>query len=68
MTQEMEAMIKLVQGSSVDKETPMRPLHISLLTNPPKNIIVCGKCKLEVTEIHKYCSQCGQKIDWSDEE
>ena len=29
---------------------------------------ICPKCKKEVYPTNKYCSRCGQKLDWSDED
>ena len=53
----------------IDKEMPMKTLHISLLSNPPQNIIACGNCKgNNLGQSFKYCPSCRQKIDWSDEE
>ena len=53
----------------VDKATPMKPLHVNLLSNPPRNIIVCGNCAASnLGKLFKYCSNCGQKIDWRYEE
>ena len=50
----------------VDKEKPMKPLHISLLSNPAQNIIACGNCKgNNLGQSFKYCPSCGQKIDWN---
>ena len=49
----------------VDKEMPMKTLHISLLSNPPQNIIACGNCKgNNLGQSFKYCPSCRQKIDW----
>jgi hypothetical protein len=53
----------------VDKETPMKPRYISLLTNPPQPRTICGNCKggyLERT--FNFCHKCGQRIDWSKDE
>ena len=45
----------------VDKETPMKVIHFHH----------CPKCEANVSDemsLDKhYCSNCGQKIDWSDE-
>lgn len=59
----------IVLKELVDKEKPMKPLHISLLSNPPQNIIACGNCKgNNLGQSFKYCPSCRQKIDWNDEE
>ena len=46
----------------VKKETPMKPLKLS-------EGDFCRKCKCEIPENveAKYCPNCGQKLDWSDE-
>ena len=44
----------------VDKETPMKP---------KRNKRYCGNCDtVRLLPYDNYCSNCGQKIDWSDEE
>lgn len=56
----------------VDKETPMKPIYENDLVD--ENIVVdtwayCPKCKEELEHNRwgeKYCSYCGQKLDWSD--
>ena len=51
----------------VDKETPMKKIFSEEL-----GVTTCGSCKKYLVSsnnwIPKYCSECGQKIDWSDEE
>ena len=51
-----------------DKETPKRAIIIS----NDKNILIfdCPKCgKRTHTNLQRnYCGECGQKLDWSDEE
>jgi Zn finger protein HypA/HybF involved in hydrogenase expression len=50
----------------VDKETPMKPKYISLLTNPPKHKVVCSNCHGPYLErVFKFCPNCGHRIDWS---
>ena len=41
----------------------------------PKNVIfmsdkskVCGRCKQRVLRYQPYCEDCGQALDWNDEE
>ena len=64
-----EVLLKLV-----DKEIPMKPKHkeVANLSQDgffPLVIGHCDKCGWEdLTELNSYCSNCGQRIDWSDEE
>lgn len=58
--------IKTILEAWEDKETPKKPerfiskFHVS----PPK----CPVCKtIPHTCTQKYCDECGQKLDWSDE-
>lgn len=54
----------LVLKKLVDKETPKKPLEIG-------NILVmdgCPKCRMPISTRYNYCPECGQKLDWSDEE
>ena len=56
----------------VDKETPMKPKNREYVNMAENNFIgleigQCNNCDFETTEVHNYCSQCGQKIDWGDE-
>ena len=49
----------------VDRETPMKPIE---LINDERSTThnCCPKCEVEVD--FRYCSDCGQRLDWSDEE
>ncbi len=51
----------------VDKETPMKTIFSKEL-----GVTTCGSCKKYLVSsnnwIPKYCSECGQKIDWGNEE
>ena len=44
----------------VDKETPMKPYKDGKKYK-------CSRCKLQRVS-SRYCADCGQKIDWSNEE
>ena len=50
----------------IDKETPMKPLWET------KGYRRCSTCKLRLVSTNNqfinYCSDCGQKVDWGDEE
>lgn len=52
----------------VDKETPKKPAqHIHSKTK--EVYYECRGCGIAgITKAHKYCSECGQKLDWSDSE
>lgn len=58
----------------VDKETPMRVLvEVWELSSTDEKDILCPKCNalLGTTEERyesNYCYNCGQKLDWSDED
>ena len=66
------AYVELMK-ESVDKETPMKPTMVmlfgDLVPTCPKN--GCGVGLNHIESIwHKssYCGNCGQKIDWSEDE
>ena len=48
----------------VKKETPMKPNHLE------NGYRQCGNCGMKLLSTNgtpfKYCSECGQRIDWSD--
>ena len=48
----------------VDKETPMKP---PLKWEYAKPQTRC-KCTAGVEKYHNYCWDCGQKLDWSDDD
>lgn len=51
----------------IDKATPKKPLRFKdkFYISPPK----CPICKtIPHTGNQKYCDECGQKLDWSDED
>lgn len=50
----------------VDKETPMKVEYVLQIDD---EVWVCPKCNNVWTSIKsiKYCDNCGQKLDWSDE-
>lgn len=49
----------------IDRETPKKPIE---LINDERSTThnCCPKCEVEVD--FRYCSDCGQRLDWSDEE
>lgn len=46
----------------VDREKGVKPADAFDYDNN----IYCGKCGFIVSRRHKYCTQCGYKLDWSD--
>ena len=51
----------------VDKETPMKP-RFAHLDKINMNIYGCPNCKALASKTHPRCPNCGQKIDWSDDD
>ena len=53
----------------VKKETPIKPI-VEDARNSGYSYgysYICPKCnEVYVNVIHKYCNNCGQKLDWSD--
>lgn len=53
----------------VEKQIAKKPIYSRLYaTTPNMNCSVCGKTFISEYPKPKYCSVCGQKLDWSDEE
>lgn len=55
----------------VKKETPLKPYSTIAEEGAERYPLYglnayCGICSRQLFETHKYCSNCGQKIDWSD--
>lgn len=52
----------------IDKETPMKPIDYDIDEETPCYDWVCPNCERfhMTTDAPKYCSYCGQKIDWSE--
>lgn len=63
-TLEMSGDIKIIQ-ELVDKETPMK---VKPYPEFKKyfNVARCPKCERVVEIDDIYCRECGQKLDWSD--
>ena len=56
----------------VDKENPMKPIDgmTGLTFKDAHKCKLCPKCKgkgMAIKKEWKYCPNCGQKLDWSDE-
>ena len=54
----------------VDKETPMKLEETDVETDKDCFNWICPRCKSfhSESEGYQYCSECGQKLDWSDYE
>ncbi len=50
--------------NAVKKATASKPLFIVGDYDLP----ICPECKQMVEDSENYCSECGQKLDWSDED
>lgn len=52
---------------ALEKQIPKRPLKQRYMND--ELIGVCASCKLQwdVAYYQRYCSNCGQRMDWSDE-
>lgn len=53
------------------KETPMEPVNkdFEFVSSSCGASVIwgdCPKCEHTVLEMHNYCWNCGQKIDWKD--
>ena len=51
--------------SALEKQIPKKPKEIDCIGF---NILVCPVCKFVLYLYEPYCDNCGQAIDWSDEE
>lgn len=63
---------------AVEKQIPQKVRYLQPLTidtvvgglkaNKPASIITeCPNCRNRVRKNNKYCNECGQKLDWSDD-
>ena len=57
------------------KAKPIKPTHFKPLKTfngseieQPFYIIKCGKCEYWIEPSNNFCSNCGTKIDWSEDE
>ena len=60
---ECAIQLKIIQ-ELVDKETPMK---VDKIDWTPTVIYRCVKCSKKITN-GNYCINCGQKLDWSEED
>lgn len=53
---------------ALEKQIPKKPINKE--NNYQRNIGLCPCCKeiIDDWEDYKYCSECGQAIDWGEEE
>jgi hypothetical protein len=61
-----EEDINLLQ-ELVDKATPKKRVYIDTTPSISSHFI-CPVCKTKVSPIGLYCDNCGQALDWSDED
>ena len=50
---------------ALEKQIPKKPEEMDCIGF---DTLVCPKCKIALYLYEPYCDNCGQKIDWSDEE
>ena len=62
------AEVRNIAISALEKQIPKKP--ISLGEDIDRDVGQCPNCKeiIDTYEDYKYCSDCGQAIDWRDEE
>jgi rRNA maturation endonuclease Nob1 len=54
-------------NKALQKQVPTKPVKKSFII-PYDGIDVCANCKKPLpNKSHNYCSNCGQRIDWSEE-
>ena len=55
--------------NALEKRIGRKPKTVELIESHERIYWnVCDKCGLEVESDFEYCSECGQRIDWSEEE
>ena len=62
---EINDCIHFIQDKLYNKDIPMKPIEV----DDDFSYFVCGNCEFTVgymdeKETHKFCLNCGQKIDW----
>ncbi len=50
---------------ALQRNIPMKPCSVPNVFVPSVMNKVCGECKTVFENKRKYCSECGQAIDWS---
>lgn len=50
---------------SLEKQIPKKPKEIDCIGF---DTLACPECKMALYLYEPYCDNCGQKIDWSDDE
>ena len=60
-----DEQVKFVLGAAERKQIPMKPKRF--IHKPTEKVMGVGDCPIcgrLVSEWGKYCSQCGQRLDW----
>ena len=53
-------------AEALEKQIPKKPIMIK---DTAETYYICSECEMEVDKVDdNYCSDCGQKLDWSSEE
>ena len=60
-------VVKHLSIIALEKQIAKKPVKKSFIV-PYEGINVCPSCKQPLDDKRHYCSKCGQKLDWSDEE
>lgn len=51
---------------ALEKQIPKKPIMVK---DKAETYYICSECEMEVDRFDdNYCSDCGQKLDWSSEE
>ena len=58
-------VVKHLSIIALEKQIPKKPKERDCIGF---NTLVCPECKMALYLYEPYCDNCGQKIDWSDEE
>ena len=61
------------ENRDIETENALETIEQALKRNEPMKVDVgffdyCPKCRTTLRRIYNYCYNCGQKIDWSDDE
>lgn len=60
-----ENSVKVI-AEALEKQIPKKPIMVK---DRAETYYICSECEMEVDKFDdNYCSDCGQKLDWSNEE